>query len=224
MITLQEIRKNYASGHVNIPVLKDVSLSIQSGEFCSIMGASGSGKTTLLNILGLLDDCTSGQYLYQGMDVFSLAENRHAEIRNRHFGFIFQSFHLLPRLTALENVALPLFYQSVSKQEARSAAFAQLEKVGLAERAQHRPEELSGGQRQRVAIARALIVRPSLILADEPTGNLDSVAAQEILDLLSRLNRETGVTIAMVTHDVSMSMQCSRRIFLQDGEVMRDER
>lgn len=224
MITLHNICKNYTNGIVNIAVLKGISLSIEHGEFCSIMGASGSGKTTLLNILGLLDDATSGQYLYQGTDVISVPENLQAEIRNRQFGFVFQSFHLLPRLTALDNVALPLFYQSVSKQESRHLAFMQLERVGLADRAQHRPEELSGGQRQRVAIARALIGQPSLILADEPTGNLDSVAAQDILHLLTTLNRETGVAIIMVTHDASMSRQCSRRIFIQDGVLVKDEK
>jgi ABC-type lipoprotein export system ATPase subunit len=222
MILLEDIHKSYRSGQNIVPVLNGISLRIESGEFCSIMGASGSGKTTLLNILGLLDQPTSGKYLYQGENVTLASMETLANIRNRQFGFIFQAFHLLPRLSALDNAALPLFYQSVSKEEGRHRALAQLERVGLAGRIHHRPEELSGGQRQRVAIARALIANPSLILADEPTGNLDSAAAQDIIGLLSQLNRETGVTIVIVTHDTSISRQCGRCIVVQDGAVIKD--
>ncbi|WP_035627091.1 ABC transporter ATP-binding protein [Herminiimonas sp. CN] len=224
MIILDNIHKNYRSGNSDVSVLNGISLCIEGGEFCSIMGVSGSGKTTLLNIIGLLDNATSGQYFYQGSDVTTVPANTLAEMRNRQFGFIFQSFHLLPRMTALDNVALPLLYRASPKQDSRRLALAQLKRVGLADRAHHRPEELSGGQRQRVAIARAMIGNPSIILADEPTGNLDSLAAQDILNLLHELNQETDMTVVIVTHDSSISMQCSRRILIQDGALKEDKK
>ncbi|HEY4317163.1 MAG TPA: ABC transporter ATP-binding protein [Herbaspirillum sp.] len=223
MIFLEAIHKTYKNGDEDISVLRGISLNIKAGEFCAITGTSGSGKTTLLNLIGSLDSPTSGSYLYQGVDLGSISSDQLAEIRNRQFGFIFQSFHLLPRLSALDNVALPLFYQAVSKKQGQSLAFAQLKRVGLEHRAYHRPDQLSGGQRQRVAIARALVTRPSVILADEPTGNLDSVTAQEIFDLLCDLNEELGITVVIVTHDKSISEQCARQILIQDGRVKKDE-
>lgn len=223
MIVLDNISKNYKSKNFDIPVIKNISLEIAAGEFCSIVGASGSGKTTLMNIIGLLDHSNSGRYFYGGRDMTLVPINELARIRNRHIGFIFQSFHLLPNLNALDNVALPLFYQEVRKQDRRQLAMIELENVGLSHRAFHKPHELSGGQRQRVAIARALIAKPELILADEPTGNLDSLASRRILGLLKKLNLDFGITVLIITHDSSVSKYCNRCITLRDGNVAQDE-
>ena len=220
MIELQKVTKRYRMGHVNVAALGGVSLSIDPGEMVAIMGPSGSGKSTLMNILGCLDVPTSGTYFLEGEDVGRLGDDRLAEIRNRKIGFIFQTYNLLPRLTARANVELPLLYGS-GKDRRRRAAEA-LERVGLADRVGHRPTELSGGQQQRVGIARALVKNPSILLADEPTGNLDSRSSQEIVDLLQRLNQEEGLTVIVVTHEPDIAA-CTRRIIsMRDGMVVSD--
>jgi putative ABC transport system ATP-binding protein len=201
-----------------------VCLSIASGDSCGILGASGSGKSTLLNILGLLDLPNCGRYHFAGHDIFSATPDELAAIRNQQIGFVFQSFNLLPRLSALDNVALPLSYRGVSRHESVEQALRMLAQVGLAERAHHRPADLSGGQRQRVAIARALVGKPSVILADEPTGNLDSTTAQEIMDLLLALNREQQVTLIIVTHDAHIAERLERKILVRNGVVQEAER
>lgn len=219
MIQLESICKTYGSGEGRVCVLKDVSLCVKAGELCAIMGPSGSGKSTLLNILGLLDQPTSGRYNLEGTDIQNADANTLADLRNEKIGFIFQSFHLLPRLSALDNVAHPLLYQGLGKAERRKRAATQLKQVGLKDRAHHRPDELSGGQHQRVAIARALVGSPSLILADEPTGNLDSASATEIMDLIKQLNSSLGVTTIIITHDPVIAQQCNRCISVLDGNV-----
>nr|WP_311776315.1 ABC transporter ATP-binding protein [Pseudomonas cichorii] len=217
LIQLERICHSYQSGAVTHAVLRDVSLSIERGQSCAIVGSSGSGKSTLLNILGLLDRPTSGGLFLDGLDMGSASAEQRARVRNQLIGFVFQSFNLLPRLNALDNVALPLLYRGYSRQAARVAAQREIERVGLADRAHHRPAELSGGQRQRVAIARALVGQPALILADEPTGNLDSTTAAEILALLLSLNREQGVTLIVVTHDNAMARHMQRCLNVKDG-------
>jgi putative ABC transport system ATP-binding protein len=212
MLRLERISKGYSQNGRDISVLREFSLTIENGEICSVMGASGSGKSTLLNIMGLLDAPDSGSIFYQGHAVHNMSEQVRAEIRNRYLGFVFQSFNLLPHLSALDNVGLPLLYRGISKTERRRFAYPLLERVGLRERADHFPDALSGGQRQRVAIARALIGNPQLVLADEPTGNLDSKSATDILDLLSELNSEKGVSVVIVTHDPAVSAKCHREI------------
>ncbi|MGV6475686.1 ABC transporter ATP-binding protein [Azotobacter vinelandii] len=207
-------------GGVPHRVLHEVSLSIERGQSCAIVGASGSGKSTLLNILGLLDQPASGRFLLDGLDMSRATADERAGIRNQCIGFVFQNFNLLPRLNALDNVALPLLYRGYHRTEARQHARRQLERVGLAERTAHRPADLSGGQRQRVAIARALVGKPSLILADEPTGNLDSATAQDIVDLLLQLNRQEGVTLVMVTHDDGLARRLDRCLHVKDGSVV----
>jgi len=217
MIELENVTKVYRMGKVEVYALRGVSLSIKQGEMVSIIGASGSGKSTLLNVIGCLDRPTSGRYFFEGDDVSRLSDNRLAEMRNKKFGFVFQEFNLLSRATALSNVELPLIYGG-NRQKRQRAAEA-LERVGLGARAKHKPTELSGGEQQRVAIARALVNNPALILADEPTGNLDSVSAAEIISIFRQLNRD-GITVAIVTHEPDIAAQTQRIIRLHDGEIV----
>lgn len=219
LISLQGIGKSYRLAEQPLHILKNVSLSIDAGESCAILGASGSGKSTLLNILGLLDLPDSGDYRFAGHDIFRASPDQLAAIRNRQIGFVFQSFNLLPRLSALDNVALPLSYRGVARRESLERAMHVLDQVGLGQRADHRPADLSGGQRQRVAIARALVGEPSVILADEPTGNLDSHTARDIMDLLLSLNRERQVTLIIVTHDPGIAQRLERQIRVNNGLV-----
>lgn len=219
LVELDRVSQSYSMGDALQPVLHDVSLTIDRGQSCALVGASGSGKSTLLNLLGLLDQPSSGRLLLGGQDMSDVSADLRADLRNQWIGFVFQSFNLLPRLTALDNVALPLLYRGCSRAEARQRAQRQLERVGLNERVGHRPAELSGGQRQRVAIARALVGEPALILADEPTGNLDSTTAREIMDLLLLLNRNQGVTLIMVTHDDDLAQRLGRRVRVEGGRV-----
>ena len=222
IITLDNIIKNYFVGTEVIRALRSVSLSISKNEYVAIMGPSGSGKSTLMNIIGCLDTITKGQYILNGTDVSKLHDNDLAEIRNKEIGFIFQTFNLLPRYTALENVELPLIYAGKNKKERHDRAMEVLEQVGLGDRVTHKPNELSGGQRQRVAIARALVNHPSIILADEPTGNLDTKTSYDIMKLLEEIHRN-GNTIILVTHEEDIA-KCSRRIVrLRDGIVESDE-
>ncbi len=220
MITLNKVNKTYP-GLVPLHVLKDVSLHIEKGEFVSIMGASGSGKSTLLNIIGILDSYDSGDYILNNTQIKNLSENRAAELRNKLIGFVFQSFNLINYKNAIENVALPLFYQGVSRKKRNILAMEQLERMGLADRAHHLPGELSGGQKQRVAIARALVTQPSIILADEPTGALDSHTSREVMDVFRQLNNE-GMTTVIVTHDPGVGAATNRIIHLADGVIVPD--
>ena len=218
MIHLQGIHKTYA-GAQPLHVLKGIDLDIAKGELVSIMGASGSGKSTLLNILGILDDYDEGEYRLAGTLIKDLSETRAAQFRNRMIGFIFQSFNLIGFKTAVENVELPLFYQGIGRRKRHEMAMEELEKMGLTDWAAHYPNEMSGGQRQRVAIARALVTRPQIILADEPTGALDSKTGVEVMQLLKRLNREEGITMIIVTHDPGVAAQTNRIIRIKDGII-----
>ena len=219
IITVNNISKTYKNGSLELQVLKNVSFKVDKGEFLAIMGSSGSGKSTMMNILGCLDNQYEGRYILDGIDISKSSENELSEIRNKKIGFIFQSFNLLPRLTALENVELPLVYSSVPKEERHKRANELLEMVGLKDRTHHRPNELSGGQRQRVAIARALVNNPSIILADEPTGNLDSKSEAEIIEILQKLNK-MGKTIVIVTHEPNIGEIAQRKIVFKDGEII----
>lgn len=221
VIHLESIVKNYKVGPSVVRALRSVNLEIKKGEYVAVMGASGSGKSTLMNIIGCLDTPTSGDYILNGTRVSSMSDNQLAEIRNREIGFVFQVFNLLPRNTALENVMLPLIYAGERKQERKERALKMLEDVGLGDRVEHKPNELSGGQRQRVAIARALVNRPSLLLADEPTGNLDSVISEEIMKLFADIHRK-GNTLLMVTHEEDIAKHAHRIIKLKDGIVESD--
>ncbi|WEJ99530.1 MAG: ABC transporter ATP-binding protein [Candidatus Sphingomonas phytovorans] len=222
MLQLTNVGKAYGPPTQPVPVLKDVSFSITRGTFCALVGPSGSGKSTLLNIVGLLDKPDTGRVILDDVVVDYSSAQQAARLRNAMLGFVFQSFQLLPRLSAWQNVALPLLYRGIPRERRRVAALAMLDRVGLADRSHHRPTELSGGQRQRVALARALIGKPSLILADEPTGSLDSVTAIEVMELLRHLNRSLNVTILMVTHDRDLAAQCDRQIEFLDGRIVSD--
>ena len=222
VISTTDISRIYQMGSETIKALKSVSINISQGEYVAFMGPSGSGKSTLMNIIGCLDTPSGGQYVLNGNDVSDMTENELAEIRNKEIGFVFQTFNLLPRATSLENVALPLIYAGYGKSEREEKALAALTGVGLGDRAHHKPNELSGGQRQRVAIARALVNDPSIILADEPTGNLDSKTSYDIMDLFAELH-EKGNTIIMVTHEDDIAHYSHRIVRLRDGLVEKDE-
>jgi putative ABC transport system ATP-binding protein len=221
LLVCRNLVKTYRMGEMEVHALRGVSLEIAAGELVAIMGASGSGKSTLMNILGCLDVPTSGTYDLEGIDVSTVEESRLAEVRNNKIGFVFQNFNLIPRTTALENVQLPLFYRGMSSRDQKASAVHALERVGLADRQRHHPAQLSGGQQQRVAIARALVTNPAIILADEPTGNLDSQASQEIMRTLLTLNAE-GITIILVTHEPDVARYARRIIMMKDGAVLSD--
>jgi putative ABC transport system ATP-binding protein len=222
-IAFQRVSKSYGSGEVAVHALREVDLVVERGDFVAIMGASGSGKSTLMNIVGCLDVPTRGRYLLDGIDVRGLDDLELSWIRNRKIGLVFQSFNLIPRTTALRNVELPLIYARVGRQERRARALAALEAVGLADRIEHGPQELSGGQQQRAAIARAIVTDPALILADEPSGNLDSASSQEVLQIFSRLN-VAGRTVIIITHEADVAAHAKRVIRLSDGRVVSDTR
>jgi putative ABC transport system ATP-binding protein len=221
LIEIKDLYKNYVMGELEVPALMDINVQIAKNEYVAIMGPSGSGKSTLMNILGCLDTPTSGQYLFNGVDVSQLDDDALSAMRNREIGFIFQNFNLLPKLTALQNVELPLVYAGANKHERHERAVQALEKVGLAERMSHKPTELSGGQRQRVAIARALVSKPGILLADEPTGALDSKTGVEIMALFDELQRE-GNTIIVITHEQEIADYAHRTIFIKDGRIHSD--
>jgi len=223
IIELSDITKTYYQGEEELTVLKGISIRVDPGDFVAIVGPSGSGKSTLMNTIGLLDAPTSGTYILDGVETGTLTDNQMAEVRNRKIGFIFQQFNLLPRLTALENVELPLIYAGYDKKRRRERAASLLAKLGMEKHIQHKPSQLSGGQQQRAAIARALAVSPSLILADEPTGALDSRTGHEVLELIWELNSQ-GNTIVMITHDQGIAATARRTISLRDGEIVDDRR
>jgi putative ABC transport system ATP-binding protein len=224
LIQCEDLWKIYRLGDVEVQALRGLSLSIAQGEFVAVMGASGSGKSTLMNILGCLDQPTTGRYWLNGVDVAALRSDQLAEIRNRQIGFVFQSFNLIPRTSALENAQLPLFYRGLSLREQRAMATDALNRVGLKGREGHYSTQLSGGQQQRVAIARALVAGPSLLLADEPTGNLDTQSSREIMAILDGLNREQGMTIILVTHETDIAAYAGREIVMKDGRVQSDRK
>ena len=219
IISLDRVSRVYQMGHMEVPALADVSLEVHAGEFLAIVGPSGSGKTTVMNILGCLDRPTAGQYHLAGTSVEDLDDDGLAALRSRTIGFVFQSYNLLPRTTALDNVATPLLYQGVSRSKREARAKAALERLGLGDRMRHEPAELSGGQQQRVAVARAIVTEPALILADEPTGNLDSQSGAEVMALLHELN-DAGRTIVLITHDAEVAGAATRQIHLRDGRIV----
>lgn len=221
VILLEALSKNYILGKVIIPALKAITLNVKRNEYMALMGPSGSGKSTLMNLIGCLDTPTSGSYILNGKDVSRLSDDELAEIRNQEIGFVFQTFNLLPRLSALENVALPLVYAGLNKRQRIERAEEVMEMVGLADRMEHKPNELSGGQRQRVAVARALVCKPSIILADEPTGNLDTKTSYEIMGLFQEIH-EKGNTVILVTHEEDIARYAHRIVRLRDGEIEAD--
>jgi putative ABC transport system ATP-binding protein len=223
VIEVHDVSKTFALGQIKVRALRNVSLQIHRGDFVAIMGSSGSGKSTLMNILGCLDIPSSGRYLIDGVDVSHLDEDDLSDLRNRKIGFVFQSFNLIPRTSAQANVELPMAYAGLSRPERRRRATAALEAVGIGRRARHQPSELSGGEQQRVAVARAIVVNPALILADEPTGNLDSHATEEILRIFARLNTQ-GRTVVLITHEPDVAAQAKRMLRLQDGRIVDDTR
>ncbi len=223
LISIEHLNKTYIMGAEKVEALKDISLQIDRGEYVALMGPSGSGKSTLMNLIGCLDSPTRGKYWLNGIEVSTMSDSELAEVRNKQIGFVFQTFNLLPRLTALENVALPLVYAGLPKEERLKKARAALEAVGLSDRMLHKPNELSGGQRQRVAIARALVNDPAIILADEPTGNLDTKTSHEIMALFEQLHR-AGNTLVLVTHEADIAQHAHRIVRLRDGLVESDER
>ncbi len=223
VIQVHEVSKTYDLGQIKVQALRDVSLRIERGDFVAIMGSSGSGKSTLMNILGCLDVPTGGRYLIDGTDVSEMDEDDLSDLRNRKIGFIFQSFNLVARTSALANVELPLAYAGIGREERRARAAAALAAMGMADRLRHQPSELSGGQQQRVAVARAIVTNPALILADEPTGNLDSHSTEDVLAIFARLNEE-GRTVVLITHEPDVAAQARRVIRLSDGEIVEDER
>jgi putative ABC transport system ATP-binding protein len=224
LILCEALWKVYRLGDVEVQALRGLNLSINRGEFVAIMGSSGSGKSTLMNILGCLDQPSQGRYWLNGTEVAALTPDQLADIRNRQIGFVFQSFNLIPRTSALENAQLPLFYRGMPLREQRALAAAALARVGLEGREHHYPTQLSGGQQQRVAIARALVASPSLLLADEPTGNLDTESSREIMTILDRLNKEQGLTVILVTHEPDIAAYATREIVIKDGHVLTDRR
>ena len=224
VIRVEDLHKTYRMGEVEVLALRGVDLTIQAGEFVAIMGASGSGKSTFMNIVGCLDHPTTGKYFLEGLEVGSLSRDHWAHIRNKRIGFVFQGFNLLTRTSALENVELPTMYNGLAGRQRRERAVEVLSLVGLGQRLDHMPNQLSGGQQQRVAIARALVNRPSLILADEPTGNLDSATGQEIMKLFQRLNAEQRITIVLVTHEHDIAEYAQRSVLFRDGLIVSDER
>ena len=219
IISIEGVGRTYHTGRIDVTALVDVSLAVEPGEFVAVVGPSGSGKTTLMNILGCLDRPTSGRYVLDGTSVAELDDDGLAALRSRSIGFVFQSYNLLPRASALDNVATPLIYQGVGRREREARARAALERLGLGDRTHHEPTELSGGQQQRVAIARALVTEPALLLADEPTGNLDSASGAEVMALLHELNA-SGRTIVLITHDVEVAAAANRQIHVRDGRVL----
>ncbi len=222
VVKLEHVFKDYIQGKFTVPVLKDISMEVDEGEYLAIMGPSGSGKTTLMNILGCLDVATKGSYYLEEQDISQLDDRRMAEIRNRYIGFVFQTFHLLPRQSAVENVELPLLYGGYSKKERRAMAQAALERVGLGDRMDFKPSQLSGGQCQRVAIARAVAGTPKLLLADEPTGALDSKSGEQVMEIFSNLHKE-GSTIVMITHEKSIAEHAQKILYIRDGELYQEE-
>lgn len=224
LVELVDIRKRYGTGEAAFEALRGVSFSIDEGEFVAIMGASGSGKSTAMNIIGALDSPTAGAYLFSGMHVESLSRDQRALLRRKYLGFVFQGFNLLARTTALENVELPLLYRGMGASERRKLARAALDRVGLLDWEHHTPAELSGGQQQRVAIARAIVTRPKLLLADEPTGSLDTARSEEIMALLSALNAEDGITVVLVTHEPDMARYAKRHLVFRDGLPISDSK
>ena len=223
MLKIDKLHKSYRMGDSSLHVLKGINLNVNKGEMVAIMGSSGSGKSTLLNIIGILDELDSGEYTLDGIEIKDLTEKKAAQYRNKFLGFVFQSFNLINFKNALENVALPLYYQGLKRKERQEKAMFHLEKVGLADWAKHLPNELSGGQKQRVAIARALAAEPKLLLADEPTGALDSATSHEIMQFLQQLNDE-GKTILIVTHEEDISLMCKRIVRLKDGVILEDKK
>ena len=226
LIELKDIQKTYYMGDIDVPVLKGITLSISEGEFVALMGASGSGKSTLMNILGCLDHPTSGEYWLEGREISNVSADERAYLRNHKIGFVFQSFNLLPRTSALENVMMPLSYtrENLSDSDIKNRAVELLSRVGLSDRINYEPSKLSGGQQQRVAIARALINKPSVLFADEPTGNLDSKTSEEVLRMLQKLNNEAGITIIIVTHDPNVARHTQRQIHISDGLIVNGQK